>query len=97
MAISQSVLSATVSVLAFLLFRKDLEVGDEQQVDDVHAVIRMVDDNGPPAWRVHDELAIRDRNLPTIGEVDDKRTERLSPNLGAEFIDCHVTVLELVR
>jgi hypothetical protein len=67
--------------------RGQIELGHQEQVDDVRRVIFMVDDRGSTGRRHGEEVRMRNRKLPSIGHTDGKWTERRSPMGPAKLLN----------
>jgi hypothetical protein len=57
--------------------RTNLQVGYQQEIDDVDHVIRLANQNGPPAWDRRDEFSMVNRHIPTIRKMNHKGPEWL--------------------
>ena len=69
--------------------RVDFDLIDQEQVDDAELLVGVMDDDGPPARGVREELAVRDMQGTAIGHVDDERAERSGLMHVAELFDRH--------
>jgi hypothetical protein len=65
----------TTSTLRAILLTIQLNVSDKKEVNNIDRVIRLRDENRPPAWNSHNEITVMDGNFPTIRQMDDKRFE----------------------
>ena len=82
-------LSSSIPVPPFLGFGQNLQVRYEQQIDDVHPVIRLVDDHCSAARRHCDELTMVRFKVTAIGEMNCKSAKRLVLKLLAKSVDGH--------
>jgi hypothetical protein len=62
-------LCSAVSVLAPLL-GDDFQIGDEQQVENVHAIVGLEHNRRPAACGERDEFPVMHRHVATIRKVD---------------------------
>ena len=67
----------------------ELQVGHQQQVDDMEGVVGLDHDDRSTARNRHDEIAMWDRNLAAIRQVDDEGLERLGLVSGPHLLDGH--------
>ena len=65
----------------------DFDLIDQEQVDDAELLVDVMDDDGPPARGVREELAVRDMQGAAIGHVDGERAERSGLMHVAELFD----------
>ena len=54
-----------------------LNVGYQQQVDDINSIVGLGDENGAAAGYRHHEFTMMNRHLSAISQMDDKGLERL--------------------
>jgi hypothetical protein len=59
------------------MFGFDFQVSHKQQVDDVHGVIRLRDNDGSPTGHRHDEIAMLNRKRPTVRQMNEERLKWL--------------------
>lgn len=64
----------------------DFEIGDEQEVDDVEGLIRLIDDNRAAAWGARQELRVA--HFP-IRQVNDEWPKRLGFPGGSKLVGGH--------
>src|SRR5262245_49575501 len=63
--------SAPVTIGCF-----DLKIGYQQQIEDVHSILRIENNNGSTAWRCRYELTTHDWDCLAVGQVNRERTKR---------------------
>ena len=66
-----------VAVLLRSFLRLDFEIGDEQEIDDVQAVIRLKHGSRAAAAGEREKLAVLHRHFPPVGQMDDEAAKRL--------------------
>jgi hypothetical protein len=54
-----------------------LKIGDQQQVNDVKGFVGLINSDRPAAGRPAKKFRVDDLYMPTVGQMDQKRYERL--------------------